>query len=406
MTDLVPGEFRYWANLDRPAVRAALRACRAVGFEPTLPDDVVRAFASMYYDADPLAEAFVEEVRPGRARQLLDQALASGVASIPDAPATLVALFADVDRDPVWLDRAAVARGARAFRRFGPALFRFAGAVTLASYAECSVAKPLALSGAYAGASTRQRFLETVAFWIAVSEPGALAHGAAGRASALRVRLMHVMVRKRLYGHPEWNTAAWGAPISQADALLTLMGGSVAPGLLMHAMGFLTSKADIEALLHFWRYVGHLMGVQPRWYPATVADGVRLLLLAMIKGAHRSGDDGKALCHSYAEAFRPDPELRGLARVRAAITDRVHRGYTQFFLPPSVYRANALPSAGPWALVPLLQAPAILGAEALRRTVGLDDAADGYARWRRDRWLAHHAAGRAAQFRPPPTLTR
>ena len=68
--------------------------------------------------------------------------------------------------------------GARAFRRYGTAVFRFAGAITLEGYAENSVAKPLALTGAYAGSSTRRRFLETVAFWIAVSEPGGLLRGA------------------------------------------------------------------------------------------------------------------------------------------------------------------------------------------------------------------------------------
>jgi hypothetical protein len=381
-----------------------------LGFDPAPPADVVRTFASMYYDADPLAEAFVDEVYAtrgaGRGRDLLDLALAGGVASLPDPPAALVALFDDIERDPAWVDRALVERGARAFRRFGPAIFRFAGAITLAAYAESSVAKPLILSGAYAGDSTRRRFLETVAFWIAVSDPGGLAPGAPGRASALRVRVMHVFVRKRLLAHPEWDLAAWGVPISQADAMLTLMGGSFLPGVLMRAMGFRPSSADIVAMMHFWRYVGHLMGVRPRWYPTTIADAARLTFMAMVKGVHRAGDDGRRLCESYAMAFAPDPDAPWPRRLRETLSHHVHLGYTRFFLPPPSYRANRLPPAGAWALLPLAQAPLVFGAETLRRRFGLDAIADRYARWRRDGWFAHHMAGRTAEYRPAERFTR
>lgn len=417
-----PAEFRYHDRLDRRWPRLVRRASRAVlGFDPAPPDDVVRTFAAMYYDADPLAEAFVEEVylRHGMAagRAMLEQALAGGVASVPDPPPSLVALFADLERDPPWVDPARVERGARAFRRFGPAVFRFAGTITLAAYTESSVAKPLALTGAYAGGSTRHRFLETAAFWIAVSEPGGLAAGAPGRASALRVRIMHVFVRRRLLDHPEWDRAAWGVPISQADALLTLMGGSVAPGLGLRAMGFRPSTDDIEAMMHFWRYVGHLMGVRPRWYPTTVREGLQLAFVAALKGAGTAGEDGVRLCQSYARAFEPAGNggpARGrarrasaLARLRAEASHRVHLGYTRFFLPPSVHRHNRLPAAGPWALVPLAAFPLVFTAETLRRAIpALEVVADRVARWRRDRWLAHHTGGRRAEYRPVEQFTR
>ena len=129
----------------------------------------------MYYDADPLAEAFVDECYLGlgreRGRDLLEAALSDGVAAMEEPPASLRALFADIDEDPEWVDWALVERGARVFRRWGTSVFRFAGAITLAAYAESSVAKPLALTGAYAGASTKRRFLETASFWVAVLSP-------------------------------------------------------------------------------------------------------------------------------------------------------------------------------------------------------------------------------------------
>ncbi len=118
-----PSEFRYWENLDKPWARR-LRAVgrRLLGFDPAPPEEVVRKFASMYYDADPLAEAFVEEVYVKRGmdagRAMLDQALRGGVESVPDAPASLIELFADIERDPDWVDPELVEIGARLRRRW------------------------------------------------------------------------------------------------------------------------------------------------------------------------------------------------------------------------------------------------------------------------------------------------
>jgi hypothetical protein len=207
---------------------------------------------------------------------------------------------------------------------------------------------------------------------------------------------MHVFVRQRLLAHPEWDLAAWGVPISQADAMLTLMGGSFAPGLAMRAMGYRPSRADIEAMMHFWRYVGHLMGVRPRWYPAGLREACQLSFVAAVKAARRAGEDGVRLCQSYAAAFEADPA-----------SHRVHLGYTRFFLPRAVYRKNRLPPAGVWALHPLARAPFVLAAETLRRAFPpLDGVADRVARWQRDRWFAHHMQGRAAEYRPVETFTR
>ncbi len=406
-----PAEFRYFDPDRARTVRRVRAVGRALGFDPSLPDDVVRTFGEMYYDADPTAEAFVDDtyLRHGSAhgRAMLERALEAGVASVEDAPPSLARLFEEVERDPPWLDWAEVEHGARVFRRWGSDVFRFAGAVTLNAYAESSVAKPLALTGAYAGASTKRRFLETAAFWIAVSEPGGLRPGAPGRASALRVRVMHVFVRRRLLAHPEWDSDAWGVPISQADALLTLMGGSVAPGIALRALGYRPSRRDVEATLHFWRYVGHLMGVSPKWYPATRADAVRLAFVTWAKSSRKAGEDGVHLCQSYARAFEPDPKAPLVRRLRQAIEQRVHLGYTRFFLSRSVYRGNRMPPAGPWALLPLARFPFVFAAETLRRAIpALDDVADRRARAERARWLAHHSGGRAAEYKPAESFTR
>jgi hypothetical protein len=403
----IPSEFRYWDHLDRPDVRRIRKAVtKLLGFDPAPSDDVVRTLGEMYFDADPLCEAFVDEVylRDGAqaGRAMLERALTEGVDQMPDAPPSLRALFADLDHDPEWVDHALVERGAKVFRRYGVAMFRFAGAITLEGYAESSVAKPLALTGMYAGASTRRRFLETVAFWIAVSEPGGIAHGAAGRASALRVRVMHVFVRRKLLAHPAWELDAWGVPISQGDALLTLMGGSFAPGLALHMLGYIATPSDILAMMHFWRYVGHLMGVRPRWYPQTLREAAQLSFVTYVKGARQAGEDGRHLCQSYAQAFAPESDA-----LRDKIEHGIHRAYTRLFMTPRSHRENGLPPAGAWTLAPLAMAPVRATVEVARRLVpAVDRLVDAHARRKTRRWFTRHMGERNAEYMPAERFTR
>lgn len=408
----LPGDFRYFSHFERKRVRAVRALFRALlGFDLAPSDEIVRAFASMYYDADPLADAFVSEVwsklGAKQARALLDRALAEDVHHVPGLPQTLRALFDDLESEPAWLDRALLERGARAFRRYGTAVFRFAGAITLEGYLESSIAKPLALTGAYAGSSAKRRFLETASFWIDVSEPGALHRRAPGFAAALRVRVMHAAIRKRLITHPEWDLDAWGIPINQGDSLITLMGGSFVPGTALYALGYLTSREEIEAMMHFWRYVGHIMGVRPPWYPTTWNEAAQLSFVIWAKAARAAGQDGKKLAHAYVRAFEPSTHARWLWRLEDELEQRCSAGYVRLFLLPSTYRRYELPSAGLSAVLPLLQTPFVLGAEMLRRLAPkLEPVSDRIARAQRNRWLTKRLRGARPEFRPVDTLTR
>lgn len=381
------------------------------GADPKLPDETVRTWAHSYYDADPVAEAFIDDVMLPRGqaegRRMVDRALAEGVEAVPDAPASLRRLFAEMEQEPAWLDQRQVALGARVFRRFGTHMFSFAGAITLEGYRESSVAKPLAFTGAYAGSSANRRFLETASFWVDVSEPDALRPGGRGRETALRVRLMHVFVRRRLLAHPGWDLDAWGVPISQADALLTLMGGSFIPGYGLKALGYRTSREEIEAMMHFWRWVGHLMGVQPRFYPRDVDEALGLMFTSMVKGAGTSGDDGKHLAQSYLAAYEPTDRDVGRARWAKRWEHGLQLGYASWFVPPRTYAAFALPRPGLWRLHPLAQAPWHFAKETLRRrSRPFDDWVDQRARSETKAWLRARLGPRSAEYKAAEHFTR
>jgi hypothetical protein len=67
-------------------------------------------------------------------RAMLDQALAQGIDSVPDAPASMVRLFEEFETNPPWVDHDLVERGAFLFRRYGPSVFSFNGVSTLLAY--------------------------------------------------------------------------------------------------------------------------------------------------------------------------------------------------------------------------------------------------------------------------------
>ena len=63
---------------------------------------------------DPAADAVaaaLAKLPAGRGRQMLDTALAQGIAAVPDAPPALVEFFAQIDAAPVWVDWKRIDRG-------------------------------------------------------------------------------------------------------------------------------------------------------------------------------------------------------------------------------------------------------------------------------------------------------
>jgi hypothetical protein len=223
----------------------------------------------------------------------------------------------------------------------------------------------------------------------------------------MRVRVMHVFIRRHIANHAEWRPGAWGVPISQSDALITLMSSSLTPGLAMHLMGYRTSRREIETLMHYWRYIGHLLGVQPRWYPETLVEGLQLSAVFMLKCARTAGADGVELVESYPRAFTPKTGTPWRKRLRDEINYRAQLGYTRYFLPGRFYRRYDLPNPWPWALHPVLQAPVILVADTLRRHIPpIARQVDRYARWRRETWWRNEMGDRQSKFAPAEQLRR
>lgn len=408
-----PTDFRYWEALERPEIQRRRRlATKLLRFDPCPSDDAARAVCEDLYAGDPVAADFVDEVffgdlGPRKGRNMLEQALREGVDSV-DAPPTMRTLFAEFEEVPEWVDPALVEEGAAIWRRWGRTLFNVAGAGTLEMYTEAAVALPLSLTGGYAGDNALRRFLETSRFWMDVSEPGALLRpGSEGRATAMRVRVMHVSVRRRVDDHPEWDPDRYGLPISQTYMLLTLIGGSVAPALIMWGLGYQTSPHEMRALLHYQRYLGHLLGVRPRWYPDGIREAVQLLVMTGLSRSHTAGPAGAELIESFPEAFAPRSRRGTVRWLREAYEYRLMCAYTAALMAPWTRRRFDLPPAFPWVLLLGARLPLVAGTELARRVIpGVSRLHERAAVRQREAWYRTQMDGREAAFDASSALRR
>ena len=136
---------------------------------------------------DPLADAVVEAIEAmpaGAGWALFRRAAQSGIANTPDAPDAMRALFAQVERVPVWVDWETLDRGGAVLRRAGPLGGIVLGMKSLVlGYSSPGGNKPLVLSGRLEEQAGR-RLAETARFVQATIAPGGM--GPTARAGSSR----------------------------------------------------------------------------------------------------------------------------------------------------------------------------------------------------------------------------
>lgn len=193
-------------------------------------------------------------------------ALADGIETVPDAPEALREFFAVVDVVPGWVDFDLLERGARAFWRFGRSRddvllqlsliggYRFAGPADL-----------LVQTGGLTGSSAMRRLGETQKWAEAVSAPAGMRRDGEGFKLTIHVRAMHALVNHQFETNGRWDIPRYGLPINQSDQAATLGLFSSTVLLGVRALGRIVTRAESLAVMHLWKYVGWLMGVEEDW---------------------------------------------------------------------------------------------------------------------------------------------
>ncbi|MET4166414.1 MULTISPECIES: oxygenase MpaB family protein [Gordonia] len=275
-----------------------------------------------------------------------EQALAGDMPS--DAPAALRDFFALVENTPDWVDPDLCDRGAAVYRRFGQNAndvllqlsliggYRFGGPADL-----------LVATGGLTGNTVIRRLGETQTWAIAVGEPGGMARDGEGWRLTVHVRLMHALVNERYEHNGRWDIDQWGLPINQSDlaATLNLFSGALMMGV--RALGVPVGRDDSRALMHLWKYVGWLIGVDDDWLFDSERDQHQLSY-AVLLTQHDVTDAGAALTTAIVDA-QNRLHYRRFPRVAARYTRARLVSMLQGFLGVRGMRDLGLRPALPWA---------------------------------------------------------
>jgi uncharacterized protein CbrC (UPF0167 family) len=273
-------------------------------------------------------------------KPLFDAAVERGIASVADAPDVLRALFARVDAPPPWLDRARLDAGARfcgLAGRVGLDVLRDGG--LLPGYLASAVNRTLVKG-------PQKRVAETTKWWIDCTRPGGMARFADGWKTTLQVRLIHAFVRRHVGQMPEWQAAIDGIPVNQGDMNATNLVFSAQFLLGQRALGVIVTKSEGADVMHLWRYIGWLLGIDEQWLHDT-EDAARIALYQNLLSQPPPDETSRQLGAALADEplqrhYARFPRLRGywnrarhvsIARLFLAANEMRALGLSRWTLP-------------------------------------------------------------------------
>jgi hypothetical protein len=282
--------------------------------------------AQARHEADPAADAVVAAfaARPGgEGWRHLEAALGATKGSDPNVAPEIEALVAPLRDPPVWLDLDLLDAGAVAYWRVGaPMLFLTLMYGSLAfGYQSADLVRPLAATGRLERRAPR-RLAETSRWAVAVTTPGGMHPGAEGWRAAIRVRLVHALVRRHLLESGEWDPA-WGTPISAAGSFATAIGGFfVVPMRAMGDLGVRFSPSEREAISHLWRWVGYVMGVPEDLLPISARQAEAWVDAALAQGGEPTEDSPRLMHALLYHGLNIGPASPVAAQIVGALSRR------------------------------------------------------------------------------------
>lgn len=305
--------------------------------------------------------AWMFDGSPGAAKALFEQALTRGIETVEDPPPPLADFFALVDQPPPWLDRALLDEGAKTAQASGLVSFYVLRDFALmGGYARFnSMNQTLSATGTLAKDAARR--LGETGKWLAdVAKPNGLDRFGDGFISTIRVRMVHALVRRSVLKRNDWDVETWGLPINQVDMLATYLAFGPMAVIGARLFGVPIGRRESRAVIHLWRYIGWLSGVEEPWLARTERDGLRKLHYARL--THQLPDEkvrllGTALLNEPLTRRLPRLErFPRLARLVRRYLYHKHLSNAVLLLGPTERRRLGLPLwAVPW--YPLLSAP-------------------------------------------------
>jgi len=337
-------------GVDLPASMRVARGVRLFLRGDVLPSPQTWAkLGDALWQGDPLADAVVAWLhREGMAtaKPKLDAAIAHGLHAVPDAPPELRAYLAAAERTPTWLDPALMQAGARFLHStglHGMMVLRDAG--LMAGYQASAINQTLVMTGALQR-GVQRRIAETTSWWVDCTALGGMDRSGQGFQTTLKVRVMHALVRQNLRQRPQWDADYLGLPINQLDMQATYLGFSAVHLMALRATGVPVSSHEAQGVMHLWRYIGWLMGVDEAHLfdcEASARLGLYHNLLSQAPPDATSQALGRALMDEPLQRLYPWG-----AAIRGPWNKARHLSLVRLFVGAQGMRNLGLPMALPW----------------------------------------------------------
>lgn len=279
---------------------------RVVRFEATAEGfgrERVARYADAYSDGDELSYAVLRDIRErdGFGWKEFHRALDAGPDTLDDPPPALVALLEQAEREPSWLDRDQLRRGAIAYWRAGPIVPLALTSAIGRGFKNYGGMKPTIFTGRLIDdALVGRRMVETLRYIATVTAPGAMSRTADGWKYTLRLRLLHASVRWGCSRAEAWDWDAWGVPVSNADSIGAPLEFSVGLSDMLAVAGIRLESREEEDIVALWRYIAYVLGTPEELLMTDAADArVRLAIMDALN--HPPDDTNRLMLHSLVD---------------------------------------------------------------------------------------------------------
>ena len=181
--------------------------------------DIADNYIAHTHIGDPLGEAMAEDLKecgPEDSRRFITAAMnREGEEALRNAPASLREFFRDAETPPEWLDYSAFAPGVRMFHRNSSVILAAFIAGVLIEGFTTNIAKSFHITGRVRDQGVR-RLGQNNRHMIEIFLPGGMYRDGDGWKLSVRIRIIHARIRRLLNDSEDWDTEAWGLPISAA----------------------------------------------------------------------------------------------------------------------------------------------------------------------------------------------
>lgn len=230
---------------------------------------------------DPEADALIDQLAPLDARE--SARLIKAAMNNPDddmlraggTPSVVRDFFKRIEAPPDWVDHSDFRPGIRMFHRNSRLVLAGMLGGTLVEGFSTNISKSFFITGRLRDQGVR-RLKQNNRHMVEIFLPGGLARGGDGWTLSVRIRLIHAQVRHLLSRSNDWNTEAWGIPISSAHLGFAIVAFSAR--LLRHlkALGARFNAEERRSFMAVWRYSGFLMGIPETILFKAEADALKL----------------------------------------------------------------------------------------------------------------------------------